>query len=43
MFSYKDIQNYGVHPVNMIRVKQLARERVESNEIKTAEEIDFIN
>ena len=29
VFSYKDIQNYGVHPVNMIRVEQLAKERVE--------------
>ena len=27
VFSYKDIQNYGVHPVNMIRVEQLAKER----------------
>ena len=27
LFSYKDIQNYGVHPVNMIRVEQLAKER----------------
>ena len=29
VFSYKDIQNYGVHPVNMIRVEQLAKERSE--------------
>ena len=27
VFSYKDVQNYGVHPVNMIRVEQLAKER----------------
>ena len=30
VFSYKDIQNYGVHPVNMIRVEQLAKERSEN-------------
>ncbi len=29
VFSYKDIQNYGVHPVNMIRVGELAKERIE--------------
>ena len=27
VFSYKDIENYGVHPVNMIRVEKLAKER----------------